>query len=180
MKIKLWSYLLILSMLFIVLPTTAQTSVSSSENEFCMWTTVPDHPHGSVGRDSAVSVSGSGGIRVRSECVRRSLFSRHYNVCIDGSGITGAGFAALNKAEDFKAAVNCAYFVSHSAICTLSTAIDSAGKEIIVCNTCVDGTVTYNTTSGETISGNLSGSLTNSTRYKVDRFISDGINWYKE
>jgi len=64
--------------------------------------------------------------------------------------------------------------------CTLKTAAGVAGQEIIVCNTSKDGAITYNTTFGETISGNRSGGFTNSTPYKVDRFISDGKAWYKE
>jgi hypothetical protein len=112
-----------------------------------------------------------------------------YKISIDGGGGLGGGqggvlpsanFATSNVEGDFNAFANIAYFVSSAATCTLPTASAAAGREILVCNTSKGGTISYNTTSGETVSGNQSGVLINSTPNKVDRFISDGKNWYRE
>ena len=96
------------------------------------------------------------------------------------SAFAPASLAARRLASNFFANSGGAYFVSGTAVCTLPSATGCAGKEILVCNTSKDGTITYNTSSGESISGSASGALTNSTANKVDRFISDGSNWYRE
>jgi hypothetical protein len=78
---------------------------------------------------------------------------------------------------DFSAATNGKYFVVKTASCTLPSAVAAAGKEILVWNACPSaGVVTYKTTQGQTISGAASGSVTNATVYKLDRFMSDGNN----
>jgi len=131
-----------------------------------------------------IRLYGSGGIKVTNQLIPDRI--DRYSVCIDGSPIgsgsgTGGqslGLKASNIEGDFNASASSAYFVSRSANCTLPTATGVAGKEIVVSNK--GGKITYTTTSGETISGNPSGALTNSTPYKVDRFISDGKNWYRE
>ena len=138
---------------------------------------------------------GTGGITVQQTPKPGMWHSnmRVYKVCIDGSN-TGAGaggssqsgsfaasnFAAATVDSDFRAVGNTAYFVSNSAVCTLPSAAGLAGREIFVCNTSQAGTITYGTASGETVSGKASGVMTNSTPNKVDRFISDGKNWYAE
>jgi len=98
---------------------------------------------------------------------------------VDGSAIAG-GFGAEHPSSDFAAAVGKVYFVSTPATCLLPSAAQAAGKEIAVCNTGFSGSTTYTTTDGQTISGQTSGSMSNSTPYKTDRFISDGSNWFKE
>jgi len=128
---------------------------------------------------------GTGGITVdqspRPGWIHSNMKS--YRIQIDGSamsGQTGGSFNAINEEASFDAAATCAYFVSHNATCTLPSAADVAGKEVSVCNKGGGISITYATKSGETISGNQSGTLVNSTPYQVDRFISDGRNWYKE
>ncbi len=114
---------------------------------------------------------------------------RTYKVSIDGSNagcgngqgvFAGSNFAAANIDHDFRAVGNTAYFVSSTASCTLPDASGFAGREILVCNTSKDGVITYATTNGGTISGKTSGEVRNNTPNKVDRFISDGKNWYQE
>ena len=135
---------------------------------------------------------GTGGITV-DENPRPGMWHSNmktYRIRIDGSEMSGGGgqgggfpasnFAAASVNTDFQAFPNTAYFVSASASCVFSSASTAAGREIVVCNSGKDVTIKYDTTAGETISGNASGTLTNASPYKVDRFISDGKNWYKE
>jgi hypothetical protein len=99
----------------------------------------------------------------------------------DGGALSaGGGLTPTNVASDFAAAPGRAYFVSAPATCSLPPAASAAGKEILVCNKTLGGLITYTTSGGETISGQPSGTYANATRYRVDRFISDGSNWYRE
>jgi len=136
---------------------------------------------------------GTGGITV-DESPRPGFIHSNfktYRVRIDGgggdsaSGAAGAnaqaaGFSSNHVEADFDAAPGCAYFATHTATCAMPSAADASGKEIVVCNAVSGGTITYSTKFGETISGNQSGVVTNSTAFQVDRFISDGKNWFKE
>ncbi|HEY9759891.1 MAG TPA: hypothetical protein V6C97_32325 [Oculatellaceae cyanobacterium] len=97
-----------------------------------------------------------------------------------GSGALTANFAAANVSSDFMAVAGTAYFVSGSAVCTLPAAGGAAGREILVCNNTDGGAIKYCTAAGELISGQASGTLSNSKPYKIDRFISDGKNWFLE
>ncbi len=65
-------------------------------------------------------------------------------------------------------------------IATIPSASDFPGVEIIVCNTSQNETITYKTVNNQTISGKQSGQLVNKVVNKVDKFISDGNNWYLE
>ena len=103
-----------------------------------------------------------------------------YNVYIDGSAISKTGFNQGNFVNDFQATPYSANFVAKSAICTLPSASDFPGVEIIVCNTSQNETITYKTVNNQTISGKQSGQLVNKVVNKVDKFISDGNNWYLE
>jgi hypothetical protein len=127
-------------------------------------------------------MSGTGGIKIHSQLVGGTRFTYgHYEVTIDGSGISQGGMNAVNIDHDFSATTGAAYFVSKPATCTLPSAIDLAGKEILVWNAITSGgAVTYNTTDNQPISGSASGSLVNATPYKLDRFMSNGTNWFKE
>jgi hypothetical protein len=118
---------------------------------------------------------------------------RSYKISIDGSKIgattasgapgsatVAADFAASDVDKDFNAVAGIAYFVSGTVSCTLPTAAGSAGREVLVCNNSKDGAVKYCTAAGESISGQASGTVTNSKAFKVDRLISDGKNWFLE
>jgi hypothetical protein len=106
----------------------------------------------------------------------------HYEVTIDGSGIAPASMSAIKVDHDFKAVPGAAYFASKTATCTFPSAVDAVGKEILVGNAPQggDAVVTYNTVAGQLISGKASGALSNGTAYKLDRFMSDGSNWYRQ
>lgn len=97
-----------------------------------------------------------------------------------GSGALTANFAAAKVNGDFMAVAGTAYFVSSSAVCTLPAAGGAAGREVLVCNNTDSGAIKYCTAAGELISGQASGTLGNSKPYKIDRFISDGKNWFLE
>jgi len=86
---------------------------------------------------------------------------------------------AFNQDSDFTANPNCSYFVSGTVVCVMPSASGIAGSEIKVCNT-GGAKIKYTTRYGETISGSPSGEVLNSTSYQVDRFLSDGKNWFKE
>jgi hypothetical protein len=101
-------------------------------------------------------------------------------VCIDGSGMVPSAVSAVKVNGDFNASVNCAYFVSRSATCTLSSAAEVAGKEILVWNASPSGLIKYATMLDQTISGSAASAVTNSSPYKLDRFMSDGSNWFRE
>jgi hypothetical protein len=121
-----------------------------------------------------------------------------YRIRIDGSG-AGSNFengqspaavtptataenpakGAFNKDSDFTADPNCSYFVSGTVVCVMPSASGIAGNEIKVCNT-GGAKIKYTTRYGETISGNASGEVVNATSFQVDRFLSDGKNWFKE
>jgi hypothetical protein len=129
-----------------------------------------------------IKLAGTGGIKVNAQLVGATRFRQgSYEVSIDGSGLSNAGMNAVNIDSDFDAAVSNIYFVSKTATCTLPSAAGIAGKEVLVWNAASGGgTITYATVSGQLISGNATGTLSNSTPYKLDRFMSNGSNWYKE
>jgi hypothetical protein len=184
MLVKFWYSLCVVSILLTALPMTAQAKKSSQSSE--QQDLVPTAAvYGLAGE--CYLFYGAGGITVEQSPKPGMWHSnmRQYKICIDGSGISGANaacgnFTAVNVNADFNAIANFAYFVSSSAKCTLPTATAVAGKEIMICNASSGSTITYYTTNGETVSGNQSGALISETPYKVDRFISDGRNWYKE
>jgi hypothetical protein len=133
------------------------------------------------GADLNYRIRGTGGIKVS---MPRKLgwivtAGDTYDINVDGSAIAG-GFGAEHPSSDFAASVSKAYFLSTPATCLLPSAAQAAGKEVVICNTGASGAITYTTTDGQTISGQASGSVSNSTPYKIDRFISDGSNWFKE
>jgi len=127
-------------------------------------------------------IFGTGGIKVSgghhgfwSSNMKRS------SIEIDGSGISPQKFAPINESSDFTASANSAYFVSGTCICALPPARSMAGQEILVCNTNEGTTITYQTSIGDRLFGGSQLDPTaNSILGKVDRFISDGRNWYKE
>lgn len=163
------------------------------DNIFCWNADVFDNPASNTVVLSRINFSGSGGIKVNATQIGHDRFA----VCVDGSAIsanggtnvgasggtagTTAGVPSVRVDADFSATTNGTYFVVKTASCTLPSAVTAAGKEILVWNSCPSGgVVTYKTTQGQTISGAASGSLTNATVYKLDRFMSDGDNWYRE
>jgi hypothetical protein len=100
---------------------------------------------------------------------------------IDGSGISVQRLLPANVNADFNASPNIAYFVSQRAVCTLPAAAAAPGQEVIVTNANDHTTITYQTSNGEKlIDSTQSGASANSTFGKVDRFLSDGRNWYRE
>lgn len=128
-------------------------------------------------------IIGAGGIRVSGG--HHGIFMSNVKsstIQIDGSELSIRKMIPFNETADFTASANCAYFVAQNAVCTLATAADVGGQEIVVCNAGNGVTVTYQTTNGETlIGGEKLGVLTaNKTPGKVDRFISDGKSWYRE
>ena len=127
-------------------------------------------------------IYGTGGIKVTGG--HHGIFSsnwKHSEIEIDGSGITAQKFIPATKDSDFAALAGGVYFVTHSATCTLGPATAAAGEEIVVCNAVAGTTITYQAGSGTTLLGaSQSAPTTNTTLGKVDRFISDGTNWFKE
>ena len=128
-------------------------------------------------------IYGVGGIRVSGG--HHGMFMsnmKNSQIEIDGSAITAQKLIPSTQISDFAAVTRSAYFVSHSAVCTLTSAANAAGEEIVVCNAGKDVTITYQTIVGESlIGGEQLGVLTvNKTPGKVDRFISDGKSWYHE
>jgi hypothetical protein len=153
-----------------------------SDNIFAWNSDVPKNENDNTVARLLTKMSGTGGIKIHSQLVGGSRFVYgHYEVTIDGSGLSQGGMNAVNIDHDFNALAGTAYFVSKSATCTLPSAIDLAGKEILVWNAITSGgAVIFNTTDNQTISGNASGSLLNTTPYRLDRFMSNGSNWFKE
>ncbi len=128
-------------------------------------------------------IYGVGGIRVSGG--HHGLFmsnTKSSQVEIDGSAISAQKMIPSNQISDFAAVSRSAYFVSHSAVCTLTSAANAAGEEILVCNAGKDVTITYQTIVGESLIGGeqLGLLIVNKTPGKVDRFISDGKSWYRE
>ena len=153
------------------------------DNIFCWYSDVPynSQPNTSVCKALA-RLSGTGGIKVNTVLTGGGKFTLgHYEVGIDGSGISSGGISAVSVDHDFNAAVGTAYFVSKPAICTLPSAVNVAGREVLVWNACPSGgIVSYGTSAGQLISGKQPATLSNSAPYRLDRFMSDGTNWYKE
>jgi hypothetical protein len=178
--IKLWRLVLILATAFATTVSTAQAKKEDSQQE-------DEIPTASIFGEAGERyvLYGTGGVTVDQSPKPGWIHSnmKVYKIRIDGgagSNQAAASSNAVHEEASFNAAAACSYFVSHTATCTLPSAADVAGKEIVVCNTGAGITITYVTRSGETISGNQSTALVNSTPYQVDRFISDGKNWYKE
>jgi len=125
---------------------------------------------------------GTGGIKVTGG--HHGLFMSNMKssaIEIDGSGIAAQRYAPFTESSDFTAAPNSAYFVSHACVCTLPTAADVAGQEIVVCNASGGATIFYRSFNGEPLPGSTQAAqMTNSVSGKVDRFISDGTTWYRE
>lgn len=135
------------------------------------------------GADLIYQFFGTGGIKVSMPHLPGNRFTAGdiYRVYVDGSSISSAGgFLATSASSDFSAAAGQAYFVTAPLTCQLPSALEAAGKEIIVCNKLAQGKITYTNVSAQTISGHISGSLINSRQYQIDLFISDGSNWFKE
>jgi hypothetical protein len=134
------------------------------------------------GGDLKYHIFGKGGIKVSMPHLPGLMTTAGdtYEIYIDGSALSNGGLTAVAAASDFEASAGNAYFVSAPATCLLPPAAQAAGKEILVCNKIAAGAITYTTASGQTISGRASGTVTNNTPYKIDRFISDGSNWYQE
>ncbi len=139
-------------------------------------------------------IHGVGGIKVTGGQDSRRLMthSRNLSIEIDGSGIAAHKYLPVNVSADFSASPNASYFVSAASVCTLPSAVGCAGQEIVVCNTSKNDRITYQATSGETIYGidqartGLSGvagvnssAVVNSRQGEIDRFLSDGKNWYR-
>jgi hypothetical protein len=101
-------------------------------------------------------------------------------ISIASSASGSGGFTESSKSASFTAAVANCYEVTATATCTLPTAASNAGQEIMVWFNAASGTLTFNTTSSQTMSGIASGSLTTSTRYDLYRFVSNGSNWIIE
>ncbi len=159
------------------------------DNVFCWYSDAAINPTSITVQPARLTLVGSGGIKIN------AIQTAHdrYQISVDGSAInanSGTGASASTASShpaaitgrinrDFVAAVDDTYFVTRTATCTLPSAVGAAGKEILVWNACPSGgTVTYQTTQSQTISGAVS--RTNDTKYKLDRFMSDGENWYLE
>ena len=149
-------------------------------------TVAPENQNGAVILGMAgesYPIYGAGGIRVSGG--HHGFFSSNMKssqIEIDGSGISAQKLSPANETSDFTAAIRGAYFVSHSAVCTLASAQNVAGEEVVVCNAGKDVTITYQTVNGETLLGGeqLGVLIVNKNPGKVDRFISDGKSWYRE
>jgi hypothetical protein len=178
MNRKLWSSPLLAWMLVLFLAANAAQAKKSNQSQE---ESIPYAAIYGMAGESYV-LYGTGGITIE-ETPKPGMWHSNlktYKINVDGSGMAGGSFSTFRPATDFNAVASFAYFVSQPVTCTLPTATAAAGKEIIVCNTGANNTITYSTTNGETISGAQSGAVTNSTAYKVDRFISDGTAWYRE
>ena len=80
-------------------------------------------------------IYGVGGIRVSGG--HHGMFMSNMKksqIEIDGSAISAQKMIPSNQVSDFAAVSRGAYFVSHSAVCTLTSAANAAGEEIVVCN----------------------------------------------
>ena len=152
------------------------------DNIFCWYSDVPYNAETNTVAKALTKVFGTGGIRVNTVLTGGSRFTLgHYEVSIDGSGISPGGISSVNVDHDFNAAVSTAYFVSKPATCTLPSAAKVAGKEVLVWNACPSGgIISYGTAAGQLISGKQPTAASNSTPYKLDKFMSDGSNWYEE
>lgn len=131
----------------------------------------------------AYPIYGVGGIRVSGG--HHGMFMSNMKksqIEIDGSAISAQKMIPSNQISDFAAVSRSAYFVTHSAVCTLTSAANAAGEEIVVCNAGKDVTITYQTVVGESLIGGeqLGVLIVNNKPGKVDRFISDGKSWYRE
>lgn len=93
---------------------------------------------------------------------------------------SSSGLSYSSQSSSFSAAVGSCYEVTATATCTLPTAVGNSGKELMVWFNAASGTLTFNTTSSQTMNGIASGSLTTSTQYDLYRFISNGSNWIIE
>lgn len=128
-------------------------------------------------------IYGTGGIRVTGG--HHGIFSSNMkssSIEIDGTGVSAQGFAPSEQGSDFQAAANHAYFVTSTCSCTLPTAANVAGLEIVVLNTNTGTTITYQTTNGEYLRHGEAGTapMLNSVPGTANRFISDGKGWYLE
>jgi hypothetical protein len=152
------------------------------DNIFCWYSDVPYNAQTNNVAQALTKVFGTGGIKVNTVLTGGSKFTLgHYEVGIDGSGISSAGFSPATVDHDFNAAVSTAYFVSKTATCTLPSALNVPGKEVLVWNACPRaGTISYGTSAQQMISGKPPAALSNSTPYRLNRFMSDGNNWYEE
>jgi hypothetical protein len=101
-------------------------------------------------------------------------------ITIASSGSGGGGFTFSSQSSSFTAATSYCYEVTATATCTLPTAVGNSGKEIMVWLNATSSTLTFDTTSSQTMSGIASGSLTTSTQYDLYRFVSNGSNWIIE
>ncbi len=92
-----------------------------------------------------------------------------------GSGSPSLSFTS--ESSSFTATAGQAYIVSATATCTLPTAVGVSGQMIVVINDISSGTLTFNTTSSQTIGGLSSGSLTSTVQQDAFWLVSDGSNW---
>lgn len=154
--------------------------VAYGDNQFDWFANVPDKPGGNDVVESHIELIGAGGIRVNAQHENGGAVSGKYRVYIDGANMSAPAVSTSKIDSDFNAAPGCAYFVKGNATCTLPSAVELAGKEILVWNAGPSVTVRYNTVMNQQISGSASGALTNSTAFRLERFMSDGANWFKE
>ena len=94
------------------------------------------------------------------------------------NGSAGGGLTYETKSGNFTAVADYMYTVTATATVTLPTAASVSGKKIIVINDGSSATLTFNTTSSQTISGQASGDIVSSVRYNSYTFMSDGSNWF--
>jgi hypothetical protein len=90
-----------------------------------------------------------------------------------------AYFSYQSKTSSFTAAAAFYYDVDTSGgavTCTLPAPSGCTGEEIIVNHAVAGNTLTFNTTSGN-ISGQGSGTITNTVAPNLFRFISNGTNF---
>jgi hypothetical protein len=125
-------------------------------------------------------VYGTGGIKVTGGHHGMMMSNmKRSSIEIDGSLISVQRFASHNESADFNAVANSAHFVSNAAVCTFPPASSAPGQEIIVCNT-NNTTITYKTSGEDKLIAGPREMNANATFGKVDRFISDGRNWFHE
>jgi hypothetical protein len=185
MRIKFLCSLLCCAGILAILSLTAlakqqRPAVPYGNNQFDWFAEVPTKPGGNDVVGSHIELIGAGGIKINAMHDNGGAVSGTYEVFVDGSGIAPPAVTAVKVDADFQASANSSYFVSRSATCTLPSAIGLAGKEILVWNAAPSTLVRYNTTLDQKISGSASGALTNSSPYKLDRFMSDGSDWFRE
>jgi hypothetical protein len=185
MRIKFLCSLFCCAGILAILSLTAiakqqRPAVPYGNNQFDWFAEVPWQPGGNDVVRSHIELIGAGGIKVKAVHDDGGAVNGTYEVFVDGSGIAAPAVTAIKVDADFQASANCAYFVSRTATCTLPSAIGLAGKEILVWNAAPSSSVKYNTTLDQKISGSASGALSNSSPYKLDRFMSDGSDWFRE